>query len=229
MHTKAARLMLGCLALATSAGAQDRATPAPSPPGDKRARPTAVSEVVVTASRLDLLGRATTASQGVITEEEIKLRPAYRVGELLETVPGLVVTSHSGEGKANQFLARGFNLDHGSDIANFLDDMPINRPSNAHGEGYSDLNFIVPEVLDGLEYTKGPYYPSIGDFGDIASVHLKLADRIDDQIGLGGDTFGGYGAFVGGSRDVGPTDHLLAAAAFSKGDGPFDPPTNFRK
>jgi outer membrane receptor protein involved in Fe transport len=118
-----------------------------------------LTEVTVTASRLDLLGTATTASQGSVTEQELDLRPAYRVGQLLESVPGLVVTVHSGEGKANQYLARGFNLDHGTDIANFVDDMPVNRPTNTHGQGYSDLNFIMPELANGLDYTKGPSTP----------------------------------------------------------------------
>ena len=144
-----------------------------------------LQEVSVTASRLDLLGNATTASQGSVTEQELDLRPAYRVGQLLESVPGLVVTVHSGEGKANQYLARGFNLDHGTDIANFVDDMPVNRPTNAHGQGYSDLNFILPELANGLDYTKGPYYAAIGDFGSVASTHMKLADDLPDQVSLG--------------------------------------------
>ena len=137
-----------------------------------------IEEVTVTASRLNLLGTATTASQGSVTEQELDLRPAYRVGQLLESVPGLVVTVHSGEGKANQYLARGFNLDHGTDIANFVDDMPVNRPTNTHGQGYSDLNFIMPELANGLDYTKGPYYASVGDFGSVASTHLKLANDL---------------------------------------------------
>ena len=116
----------------------------------------ALQEVTVTASRLDLLGSATTASQGSVTEQELDLRPAYRVGQLLESVPGLVVTVHSGEGKANQYLARGFNLDHGTDIANFVDDMPVNRPTNTHGQGYSDLNFIMPELANGPRLHQGP-------------------------------------------------------------------------
>ena len=115
-----------------------------------------MEHIVVTASRLNLIGRATTASQGTVTKKELELRPVYRVGQLLETVPGLVVSIHSGEGKAPQYLARGFNLDHGTDIANFVDDMPINRPSNTHGQGYSDLNFLIPETFAGLDYTKGP-------------------------------------------------------------------------
>src|SRR5450432_2622197 len=95
------------------------------------AKPGAVSEVVVTASRQDLLGTADTASQGVVTRTEVELRPIFRVGQLYETVPGLVVTIHSGEGKANQYLLRGFNLDHGTDFASFVDAMPVNRPTNA--------------------------------------------------------------------------------------------------
>ena len=161
-----------------------------------------VSGVLVTASRVDLLGKAVTASQGKVTEEELKLRPSYRIGQLLESVPGLVVTAHSGEGKAYQYLTRGFNLDHGTDIANFIDDEPINRPTNAHGQGYSDLNFIIPQVLDGLEYAKGPYYPSIGDFGDVASVRLRVADEIPDQIIGSAGTLGDYSVYVGGTHEL---------------------------
>lgn len=190
---------------------------------------TVPGEIVVTASRADLLGVATTASQGSITKEELKIRPAYRVGELLESVPGLVVTVHSGEGKANQFLARGFNLDHGTDIANFIDDIPINRPTDTHGEGYSDLNFLIPEVLDGLEYTKGTYYPSIGNFGDVASVHLHIANIIPNEVALAGDTFSGFGAYAGGTHAFSPTDRVMAAFEFNRVNGPFIPPGDFNK
>jgi outer membrane receptor protein involved in Fe transport len=190
---------------------------------------TTVSGVVVTTSRADLLGRAVTASEGKVTDEELKLRPAYRVGQLLESVPGLVVTAHSGEGKAYQYLSRGFNLDHGTDIANFIDDIPINRPTNAHGQGYSDLNFIIPEVLGGLEYSKGPYFPAIGDFGDVASVNLRLAQAIPDQVSLSAGTLGDYGAFIGGTREIDPNDRAYVALEASHVDGPFIPGNDFRK
>ena len=189
---------------------------------------TTVSEVVVT-SRADLLGVATTASQGSVTEEELKLRPAYRIAQILEAVPGLVVTVHSGEGKAYQYLLRGFNLDHGTDIANFIDDIPVNRPTNAHGQGYSDQNFIVPELLTGLDYTKGPYYASIGDFGDVASVHLRLADAIPNQIALSAGTLNDDRAFLGGTRDFCPNDRLLGGVEYAHTDGPFTHSDNFQK
>ena len=182
-----------------------------------------VSEAVVTASRIDLLGRAMTASQGEVPEHELVLRPSYRVGQLLESVPGLVVTAHSGEGKAYQYLTRGFNLDHGTDIANFIDDEPVNRPTNAHGQGYSDLNFIIPQVLEGLAYTKGPYYPAIGDFGDGASVHMHIADEIPSQISFSAGTLGDYSGYIGGTHVIDVHDRLYAAFVASHVDGPFVP------
>jgi len=190
---------------------------------------TELQEVIVTASRVNLLGTADTASQGSVTQEELELRPAYRVGQLLETVPGLVVTVHSGEGKANQYLARGFNLDHGTDIANFVDDMPINRPTNTHGQGYSDLNFLMPEFMSGLDYTKGPYHAEVGDFGSVASTHIHLADEIPDQVSVAGGTLGVYNVFAGGTAHLTDQDRLVGGAYYGHVDGPFTHPDDFRK
>jgi hypothetical protein len=209
-------LVSGLLLGASAAWAAD-------PPSDT------LAEVTVTASRLSLLGTATTASQGSVTEQELDLRPAYRVGQLLESVPGLVVTVHSGEGKANQYLARGFNLDHGTDIANFVDDMPVNRPTNTHGQGYSDLNFIMPELANGLDYTKGPYYAPVGDFGSVASTHMKLADDIPDQVALSAGTLGVYNLFAGGTDHLGTQDRIVGGAYYGHVDGPFTHPDDFEK
>jgi outer membrane receptor protein involved in Fe transport len=217
-----------CMLSATSALADTTATSSDAAAGDAPDSGV-LTEVTVTASRIDLLGTATTASQGSVTEQELDLRPAYRVGQLLESVPGLVVTVHSGEGKANQFLARGFNLDHGTDIANFVDDMPINRPTNTHGQGYSDLNFELADVADGLDYTKGPYYASVGDFGSVASTHLKLANDIPAQVSVTGGTLGVYNIFAGGTDHFSDTDRLLGGVYYGHVDGPFDPGNNFRK
>ena len=196
---------------------------------DAAAAGAAVSEVVVTASRQDLLGVAATASQGSVTQQELSLRPVYRVGQLLESTPGLVVTAHSGEGKANQYLVRGFNLDHGTDIANFVDDMPINRPTNTHGQGYSDVNFEIPELAQGLDYTKGPYYAAIGDFGAVASTHLKLANEVPNQLAVAAGTLGVYNVFLGGTHHIGDDDRILGGIYYGHVDGPFDHPDNFRK
>src|SRR6267154_929881 len=188
-----ASLCVSTVCSATAAGT------APSAVSTSPSAAANLDEIVVTAARMGLIGTATTSSEGVVVNDELALTPAYRPGQLLETVPGLVVTAHSGEGKANQYLVRGFNLDHGTDIANFIDDMPINRPTNAHGQGYSDVNFFMPEVAAGLDFTKGPYYASVGDFGAVASTHVKLANEIPDQIAVTGGTLGIWNVFAGGT------------------------------
>ena len=215
LATRSARL--SCLLLGTSL-----LTPA-------FGEPTQTEEVTVTASRQNLISIAQTASEGAVTQEELQLRPVYRVGQLLETVPGLVVTIHSGEGKANQYLLRGVNLDHGIDFANFIDDMPINRPSNTHGQGYSDLNFILPELLGGLDYTKGPYYAEIGDFGAVGSEHMKLVDELPNQVSTSIGTDGSEELFGGGTLHFDDGSRLLGAAEISHLDGPWRPGENYRK
>src|SRR6185312_12449167 len=206
-------------------------TPAPKPtvPPAGQEPSSVVSSVVVTASRVNLMGVAETASQGSVTQKELDLRPVYRVGQLLETTPGLVVTVHSGEGKANQYLVRGYNLDHGTDIANFVDDMPVNRPTNTHGQGYSDVNFIVPEMASGLDYTKGPYYASVGDFGGVASTHMRLTNDLPNQVSATVGTLGRYTFFGGGTAHFSEDDRLTGGFTFDHVDGPFQPVENFRK
>jgi hypothetical protein len=237
-------LATAALALAIPLAAQAADEPAdgaaPSPagaPAKPAAKPTAkpgqapaVSEVIVTAaSHVNLLGVADTASQGSITQEELQLRPVYRVGQLLETTPGLVVTVHSGEGKAQQYLVRGFNLDHGTDIANFVDDMPVNRSTNTHGQGYSDSNFMLPEVFNGLDYTKGPYHAEVGDFGAVVSTHVKMANVIPNQMSVSLGTLGVYNAFAGGTYKIDDDNRILGGVYLGHVDGPFDHPDNFRK
>jgi outer membrane receptor protein involved in Fe transport len=188
----------------------------------------ALPEVTVTAGRLSLLGTASTASQGVVADQEIQLTPEYRPGQLLETVPGLIVTLHSGEGKANQFLLRGYNLDHGTDLATFVVDVPVNEPTHAHGQGYTDLNFMIPELADGITYTKGPYYADVGDFGAVGSVHVNYRDTIPEQISATIGTLGFERVLTSGSTALG-SGNLLAAAEWQHYDGPFVTPDDARR
>ena len=188
-----------------------------------------VSEVVITGSRVNLIGSAETASQGSVTREEVELRPIARIGQLYETVPGLVVTVHSGEGKANQYLLRGFNLDHGTDFASYVDNMPVNRPTNTHGQGYSDQNFLIPQIVGGIDYTKGPYYPGIGDSGAVGSAHIRLMNDLPSQVSGTIGTFGDEDIFVGGTHHFSDTDRVWAALDAAHVDGPWDPPGDFRK
>ena len=187
-----------------------------------------LEEVTVTADRLELLGTASTASEGVVSDEELQLAPVYRPGQLLETVPGLIVTLHSGEGKANQYLLRGYNLDHGTDLATFVDGMPINQPTHAHGQGYTDLNFMIPELADGLTYTKGPYYATVGDFGAVGSVHVSYRDTIPAEVAATVGTLDYQRIFAADSQGVG-SGNLLEAVELQHYDGPFVTPDDARK
>ncbi len=187
-----------------------------------------LAEVTVTAERLELIGSASTASEGVIVDQEIQQTPAYRPGQVLETVPGLIVTLHSGEGKANQFLMRGYNLDHGTDLATFVDGMPINQPTHAHGQGYTDLNFLLPELADDIRYTKGPYYATVGDFGAVGSLQIDYRDTIPDQLALTEGTLDYQRVFAAGTQSLGD-GKLLAAAEVQHYDGPFTTPDDARR
>lgn len=132
--------------------------------------------VEVTGKRYSWLQTVQTASEGQVDHEQLQQRPILRPGEIMESVPGLITTQHSGTGKANQYFLRGFNLDHGTDFASFVDGIPINMPSHGHGQGYTDLNFLVPEILDKVEYGKGPYDAEYGDFSGAGHVELKTMD-----------------------------------------------------
>jgi len=184
--------------------------------------------ITVTAERLRLIGHTTTASEGVVVNDELALAPAYRPGQLLETVPGLVVTVHSGEGKANQYLLRGYNLDHGTDLATFIDEIPVNEPTHAHGQGYTDLNFLIPELATNIHYTKGTYYASEGDFSSVGAIHIGYLDTIEDQISLTGGMWGFERLFTAGSIPL-HDGNLLGALELQHYDGPWTTPGDQRK
>ena len=129
----------------------------------------------------DLVGVAESATQGTVGAKELGDRPILRSGEVLETVPGVIITQHAGGGKANQYFLRGFNLDHGTDFAVYIDDMPLNLPSHAHGEGYADMNTVIPELVQRVNYEKGPYYADVGNFGSAGSAHLEFFKTLPAQ------------------------------------------------
>lgn len=164
----------------------------------------------------------------MIDDQELQLAPQYRPGQLLETIPGLIVTLHSGEGKANQYLLRGYNLDHGTDLETYVDGMPINQPTHAHGQGYTDLNFMIPELAGRLSYTKGPYYADVGDFGAVGSVRVGYRDTIEDQLSATLGSLGFQRLFSAGSQPMG-NGNLLAAVEVQHYDGPFVTPDDARK
>ncbi|MDX2204550.1 MAG: TonB-dependent receptor [Hyphomicrobiaceae bacterium] len=175
-------------------------------------------------------GIAQSAAQGFVGPKALLAQPLFRTGEVLEAVPGLVVTQHSGEGKANQYFLRGFNLDHGTDLALTFDGMPVNMRTHGHGQGYADTSFIIPELLLGLAYRKGPYYASEGDFASAGAIHLDAPDRLAGhfaQIELG--SFGHRRAVAAASTPVGNTANLIVAGEIVRFDGPWDRPDDLRK
>jgi outer membrane receptor protein involved in Fe transport len=164
----------------------------------------------------------------LVGKEELDLLPAFRPGQLFETVPGLTVTSHSGEGKADQYLLRGFNLDHGTDLATFIDGMPVNETSHAHGQGYSDPNFIIPEMAAGVDFTKGPYFADKGDFASVGSVETRVIDMIANQVSLTGGTLGFQRMMGSGNLALGD-DVLIGLGELVHYDGPWVHPDDYRK
>jgi outer membrane receptor protein involved in Fe transport len=227
-HAIAGALMLGVSCLPAQAGQALAADGYSSAAVTLASESMSLPEITVTSERMELLGTVSTASEGVVADQELQLAPVYRPGQLLETVPGLIVTLHSGEGKANQYLMRGYNLDHGTDLETYVDDMPINQPTHAHGQGYTDLNFMIPELADGLSYTKGPYYANVGDFGAVGALRVSYRDTIPDQIAATVGTLGFQRIFSSGSQPLGP-GQLLAAAELQHYDGPFVTPDDARK
>jgi hypothetical protein len=141
-----------------------------------------VEEIVVNGRWDRQRGLAVSASQGYLSAAEINLQPLLRPGDMLELVPGLIVTQHSGTGKSNQMFLRGFNLDHGTDFATWIDGMPINMPSHGHGQGYTDLNFIMPELIESLEFRKGPYHADVADFSSAGAAFFSTPKRLDSRI-----------------------------------------------
>lgn len=175
------------------------------------------------------VGTSDAASQGVITTELIVNRPALRTGELLEFVPGLIVTQHSGDGKANQYFLRGFNLDHGTDFATYVDGMPVNMRTHAHGQGYSDLNFLIPELVQRIDYKKGPYFAGEGDFASAGSARIRLADKLPQgQASVSVGQHGYVRGVVADSLSAGPGT-LLYGLEVHRNNGPWDVPEHVRK
>jgi TonB dependent receptor/TonB-dependent Receptor Plug Domain len=176
------------------------------------------------------VGTSDAASQGTINRELLKSRPALRPGEVLEFVPGLIVTQHSGDGKANQYFLRGFNLDHGTDFATRVNGMPVNMPSHGHGQGYTDLNFLIPELVQRIEYRKGPYFASNGDFASAGSADIAYLRRFDApfaQLTAGSGQF--RRGVAGASFALQPGLSLLGAVEMQRADGPWAVPERLKK
>ena len=210
------------------AAAQVAASTPSDAPSDAAAAETRAAEIIVTGRAANLIGVAASASEGQIGQVDLADRPIQRVGELLEAIPGLIATQHSGGGKANQYFLRGFNLDHGTDFATFIDGVPVNMRTHGHGQGYTDINFIIPEFVSSIDYSKGPYRADVGEFAVAGSGKFHTIDTATPFVTGTGSTEGDYLRLVGGgSRKLGAGD-LFLGGEFRYDNGPYVIPGNLK-
>ncbi len=225
----------GLCAGATPACAEQDAAPAAAADShDKAPAPDAAGaqaewhgQIIVYGRSEKRIGTAAAASEGGVAGADIDIRPLLRPGELLEATPGLIATQHSGGGKANQYFLRGFNLDHGTDFSVAVDDMPMNFRTHGHGQGYLDVNGLIPEVVARVDYRKGPYRADSGDFSYVGSSTITTRDTMTPFALV---ELGGYGyrrAVAGGSAPIGAGD-LLITGQFKLNNGPWTLPEDFR-
>jgi outer membrane receptor protein involved in Fe transport len=187
-----------------------------------------MEEIVVWGRAETQKGKARSASEGLVGYADFSTRPLQRVGELVEVVPGMVATQHSGEGKANQYYLRGMNLDHGTDFSVYFEGMPVNLRAHAHGQGYLDLNFLIPEVISTVAYQKGPYFAERGDFSTAGSSRISVYDQIHPfvEVTAGSDDY--RRLVTAGSTEL-AKGNLLLATEVLRNDGPWVEAANVDK
>jgi outer membrane receptor protein involved in Fe transport len=186
-------------------------------------------EITVSGGAHDLTGVADSATEGNVTGKQLANRPLLRPAEVLETIPGMIVTQHSGDGKANQYFLRGFNLDHGSDFSTQLMGMPVNMVSHAHGQGYMDLNFLIPELVGNLKYRKGVYAAEDGDFATTGSARIDYLRQLETSfvdLSLGQNHY--RRLLAAGGHSYGEIN-ILGAIEVLGNEGPWDQPENLKK
>jgi outer membrane receptor protein involved in Fe transport len=214
-YTVAALGLLAAPAIAETVGKK---------PSDKE-----LTTVEVRAKTEDMAGIAGAASEGIVARERVEALPLLRPAEVLELVPGMIATQHSGDGKANQYFLRGFNLDHGTDFRTTVAGVPVNMPTHAHGQGYTDLNFLIPELVDRVRYRKGPYYADEGDFSSAGAAHIDYARKLDGTLASLTAGSGQYGRGLLAAAPAFGSGNLLYALEWSHNDGPWQVPEHFQK
>jgi len=227
-RSAAQSIWAACLFANPAMAAENTNSPAPAS-GTGTNQIVHLPDVIVTGRQDSLLGIADSAGQGTTGAAQLADRPILRSGEILETVPGVIITQHAGGGKANQYFLRGFNLDHGTDFAIYLDDMPLNLPSHAHGEGYSDMNTVIPEFVEQVDYEKGPYDAGVGNYGSAGSAHLEFYKTLpQDFVTLEAGMYGFERAVFGVSQTNGSGTLLYGGEAYHD-DGPWVHPDDYWK
>ncbi|TFW09973.1 TonB-dependent receptor, partial [Oxalobacteraceae bacterium OM1] len=189
----------------------------------------ALDTVVVEGNRAQQIGIADSANQGTVTGKQLENRPSSRTAEMLEVVPGVIVTQHSGDGKANQYFLRGFNLDHGTDFRTTVMGMPVNMPTHAHGQGYSDLNFLIPELVRTIKYKKGTYYADEGDFSAAGAAEFDYVRTLSKGIASLEAGQNGYRRALAADSTAAGAGTWLYALEAVRNDGPWNLAENYRR
>jgi len=186
--------------------------------------PVASSALVITGDKP--VGASADEARG----RDLTLRPRFRPADVLSIVPGLFAVQHAGGGKANQYFLRGFDADHGTDVAVFVDGVPVNMPSHAHGQGWIDLHFLIPELVAGLSWTKGAYTARHGDFATAGAVEMRLADHVHESaVTLQSGSFGTARGLFLVSPELGDDWSTLLAGEVYATDGPFANKERFKR
>ncbi|MEX2049265.1 MAG: TonB-dependent receptor [Gemmatimonadota bacterium] len=223
-------LVAACASAAFSFVAVPEPTAGQDPAGRDSVQIYVLDPLTVDGRIDDLTGTVPSASVGYVGRADLRVRPLLREGELLETVPGMILTQHSGGGKSNQMFVRGFNLDHGTDFSTRLEGIPVNFPTHAHGHGYTDLNVLIPELVDHIEYALGSYYAEIGDFSAAGGAHIRLRRSLDRPLfDLGVGENGHRRAVAAASTPLGVRGALLVGGELRSNDGPWDVPEDLHK
>lgn len=229
MGGAAALALLSGLPAFAQASGPAQAAPVTGPSADQPPAGPGNDTVVIFGRAEEQIGKATSASEGVVGYKDLSTRPISRAAELVEVIPGMIATEHSSGGKANQYFMRGFNLDHGTDFGGFIDGVPINQRSHPHMSGYLDLNLLMADLVERVEFKKGIQYAENGDYTAAGSASFVLYDKLpDNYVNLRLDAEGEYRVTAAGSFDIGEGT-LLAALAQEGGDGSFDLPAELDK
>ena len=214
---------------AAAQGSASDTTPPMRTPAAPASRSATLDTVVTQGRVTSQVGVASSANQGTVGAGDLALRPLLRPAEIVENIPGVIVTQHSGSGKANQYFLRGFNLDHGTDLALSVDDVPVNMPTHAHGQGYADLNFVIPELIDRVDFKKGPYFADVGDFGSAGAFDVHYYDRLPSGVARAEGGQFGYGRVLVADNAAIGGGNLIYAGEFEHNDGPWVIGDNERK
>lgn len=181
-----------------------------------------LEEVVIFARGEELIGKAKAATEGAVGGDDLLVRPMLRVADLLEAVPGLIAAQHSGSGKANQYFLRGFNLDHGTDFTTYVDDVPWNLRTHGHGQGYLDVNGLIPEIVERIDYRKGPYRADISDFAMAGAAMMTSIDRLARPFVAVETGQYGWGRVAGGGSTQVGAGELTVLGQYKTYDGPWE-------